>query len=386
MTTKSVELPNEVLHVEGIAAARERSFGYERSLDGVRAAAILAVLAAHSIPHGSGGLIGVDIFFVLSGFLITRILLAERAKGGRIDFRNFYIRRALRLAPALVLLLVMVAVLPDVFHPSVDGVMVTRGWSMLTVAGYVSNWVLPITGHGLFGYLDHTWSLAIEEQFYLLWPLTLIVLLRIKQGMRWILPGFIVGIVVVRLGLSLHMRSALGDPNPFHLHSALADSGVVQADALLIGAVLAWISASRDRLLAWTARPAVGWGACLGLGAIALALGIPARTNIYPLHWGGFTVVAVLTAALIAHFLSGAKGTLTRLFSWPPAVALGRVSYGVYLFHRPIFAWVQHQAWGRPTQLMIEYIATAMVVTLSWYLVEQPFLLLKRRFRPRVDF
>ena len=150
------------------------SFGYVPALDGVRAFAVLAVVALHGGTHLNGGFIGVDVFFVLSGFLITTLLLQEWRARGDFRLRAFYVRRARRLLPALALTLVGVTVLVAAFAWYYDGG-VRYGFAVLSVIFYAGNWVAAFTVHqGALGPLTHTWSLAIEEQFYLLWPLLLL--------------------------------------------------------------------------------------------------------------------------------------------------------------------------------------------------------------------
>ena len=147
--------------------------GYRPAYDGIRALAVLAVFLDHGRTRLHGGFVGVDVFFVLSGFLITTLLVEESAVAGRVDLRSFYGRRVRRLLPALVVALVLVGGL-YAFMPKIN-----HGWSFgptaFAVLAYAGNWVTvlvdPVTQNTL-GALTHTWSLAIEEQFYLLWPLS----------------------------------------------------------------------------------------------------------------------------------------------------------------------------------------------------------------------
>src|SRR5262245_51790762 len=164
----------------GMNAVPPGAFGYHPALDGLRGVAILAVMIYHS-GLGRGGYLGVDVFFALSGFLITTLLCDEYAATGTIAFRKFYARRALRLLPALV---VFVAVWLAVLYATLE----PRFWAFVTgfglavlfyVANWVGIWVLPL---GVFG---HTWSLAIEEQFYVLWPLVILAVVRLCVRPPW---------------------------------------------------------------------------------------------------------------------------------------------------------------------------------------------------------
>lgn len=327
--------------------------------------AVLLVVAAHSLPHAGGGQIGVNIFFTLSGFLITGLLLAEWRTCGRILYGNFYARRALRLLPGLILLMVLVALLPDVYLTLLDGESMSRAVTIPVALLYVSNYVQGF-GYPL-GYLAHTWSLSVEEQFYLLWPVALAFLAATGRLRRW-LPWLIVVFAMSRIAFDLAGAPGVGGWL------------TANADQLLIGALLAvWTQPGEP---AWAGGPKVGWLALGTLAGMALLLSATRQGSegVIGLS-GGLTVIGLATAALIAH-LSNSNGALRRLFSWAPAVAIGRVSYGIYLYHFPIFQYVQHQRWDRKwLEILVEYTATAAMVLISWFLVERPALRWKDRLR-----
>jgi peptidoglycan/LPS O-acetylase OafA/YrhL len=205
------------------------SLGYRPALDGLRAVAVLAVLTYH-VGWIPGGFLGVDVFFMLSGFLITTLLCEEHARTGTISIRRFYVRRARRLLPALVLFLLICGGILFVTRPS--AFWPTLGGNLLGVLSYGANWLIIYwRGLGVFG---HTWSLAIEEQFYLAWPLLLLGLLR---GAR---PRLIVAGLVTAAAGSLAWRLALAlDGASFARLYAATDT---HADGLLVGAALAvWL-------------------------------------------------------------------------------------------------------------------------------------------------
>jgi peptidoglycan/LPS O-acetylase OafA/YrhL len=214
-------------------------------LDGLRGIAILVVLAAHTGVPGfadGGGGAGVTLFFVLSGFLITSLLLAEKSRYGRVDLRAFYVRRALRLFPALAAALIVVALLavtglmPQDARVGVDYRIVLAG-----VVCYVANWVW-VAGQPI-GMLSHTWSLAVEEQFYILWPALL--LLGLRLGRRWFAM-----IVLLLIFADIPYRLIL-DLNGGFAHVFVGTD--TRGDALLFGCVLALL----ERAGMWLQ---VGWG------------------------------------------------------------------------------------------------------------------------------
>ncbi|MFW9929612.1 MAG: acyltransferase family protein, partial [Candidatus Thorarchaeota archaeon] len=177
-------------------------FGYVPQLDGMRGIAVLAVIAFHAgISFMPGGFIGVDIFFVLSGFLITSLLIREYDKYKDINFKHFYIRRALRLLPALILLLILFSVLSVFFLQWTQAK--SNLEDALIVLFYVANWARAFHIHGA-GWLGHAWSLSIEEQFYILWPITLIFLLKRIHSRRNIFY-----LVLIFAGLSWLLRLIL---------------------------------------------------------------------------------------------------------------------------------------------------------------------------------
>lgn len=343
-------------------------FRYIPALDGVRALAIVLVVLSHSVHHTEGGGIGVQIFFALSGFLITSLLLEERAKTGSVSYRNFYVRRALRLLPALAAMLMLVALLPNVYvDPLRDGTSEPRYYTIPLTLFYVANFANAFDFH--MGYLAHAWSLSIEEQFYFLWPVAAIWLATTRRFARWLLP-LVLLFAMVRLAMYLaHVRGVV-------------DLLPSQADQLLLGAGLAWIA--RDGLPRWTGRLVAGWAALIVLGVLTL-IGTATHQGMQgPIALcGALTICGGSSVLLIAHLLTASRG-LVRVFAWRPVVWVGRVSYGIYLFHFPIFQYVAHQRLSYGRTLVIEYAVLAAAVLVSWFVIEQPALRLKRRFEPRV--
>ncbi len=263
---------------------RSANSARDHGLDGLRGVAIVLVLVGHTnLAFPSAAAVGVTLFFVLSGYLITRILLE------RPPLRTFYWRRLARLAPALVSVVVVVAVVSALRH---DTDTLVGALASLT---YVSNW-LPSLGIDL-GAMGHTWSLSVEEQFYVFWPLVLLALPVAR--LRPVLVGLIVTIMVIRV--------VSGQDNPIEFRTTM------RADALLLGGLLAMVT--------WRPSGALAFAAAAAIETLAVT----------PFGVGGFGLAAVASVVLVA-WVRGKSSP-----SW--LSGLGRISYGVYLWHLPLYLW-----------------------------------------------
>ena len=339
---------------------------HRRELDGLRAVAVLAVAVFHTgLPLLRGGWVGVDVFFVLSGFLITTLLLEERDRVGRIDLPAFYVRRALRLLPALAALLVAVAgtvVIGAVSSSVLDDV----GWIVL----YLGNW--PAALGGELGPLSHLWSLALEEQFYVVWPLAMLALLRwVPNERRRVVAvgGVVVTIALVRTGL--YVAGAVSGSHAYF-------GSDLRADGLLLGCTLGL--AHRAGLLARAAAvlqrlvlPAV-----ILLVAVALFPTEPFE-GIGPLL---FLPVDLAAALVIGAVVTRPGAWWSAPLRWEPAVRLGVLSYAFYLWHVPVMKLIDLTQWQ---QLVIGLPLTLVAAIVSRHLVELPALKLKSRFRPSAE-
>ena len=347
-----------------------RGRGYVPALDGLRAVAVLAVLGLHA--WGSllpGGWVGVDIFFVLSGYLITSILLSERARAGTISLRGFYTRRALRLLPALGVCMVVAIALADLQGP--DLTRITEQEAAAT-ALYVANWWQVVTPHAPLGLLPHTWSLSIEEQFYLCWPVLLCALLRLG-GRRAVLWGALVGSMLVLID-----RIVLASSFPLpYLTYFRTDTRV---DSLLIGAALAALSA--QGVLARIPGRVLRVAAIVGIATLtAVALHYP----FDKLDRAGYTAIALAAAGVLAAVVApDGWSALRSALGWRPLVMVGRVSYGFYLYHFVILHGVVLRLVPMgPLAALITLVLTLGVAGLSYRYVEQPFLRMKERLPSR---
>jgi peptidoglycan/LPS O-acetylase OafA/YrhL len=357
--------------------------GQRRWLDGLRGVAVLAVLAFH-FGFLPGGSVGVDVFFVLSGFLITSILAEEWGERGSIRLGRFYRRRALRLWPAFAVLLLSFAVripfLPN--QAEIDN----AKKALLVTACSVSNW--PSWHHARLGNLGHAWSLAVEEQFYLLWPIALLTMLRLRWPRTRILAIVGIGIVASAVDRYLLFRS-------LQLQHLERSAGLLRlymgldtrADALLIGCLIgllaAWGHVARlrrfDRALGVLALVATA-----GLGWLAWNLPLDRRQH----YCGFFTLSAALTATVIVRLLTAADAPSTilgRLLGLSPLVWAGRLSYGLYLYHVPVLNGLIADGllWKDPIRSALAAALTLAAAIASYVVVEQPSLRLRHRLEQR---
>ncbi|HKA93003.1 MAG TPA: acyltransferase family protein [Acidimicrobiia bacterium] len=342
------------------------------ALDGVRALAVAAVLLYHGdVSWAGGGYLGVDAFFVLSGFLITSLLLAEWRGHGRIALSAFWGRRARRLLPALFLVLAGVAVYGAVIAAPVELDQLRRDG--LSALGYVANWGQIFSHQSYFqsfaapSPLRHTWSLAIEEQFYLVWPL-------LVAGVLWWRRGSVRALTMVTgvlLAASAVWMIVLYEPgaDPTRVYYGTD----TRAQSLLMGALLALMLARRRRPLGVAATRVLHGGAV----AAALALGWIWTHTAEDAGWlyrGGFTLCAVLVAIVIASVTRPMPGLLGALFSLRALRWVGTVSYGLYLWHWPLYVLISKERTGLDgAQLLFARLAvTFAVATASFYVVERP--------------
>ncbi len=367
------------------------------ALDGVRALAVALVLADHGGIRGmGGGFLGVDVFFVLSGFLITSLLLDELGRSGRIDLADFWIRRARRLLPALTLMVLAVAVGRQLFAPEA-----IAGLRDDAVAAFfwVANWMFVADKTDYFAQgappspLQHAWSLGVEEQYYIVWPVLLIavaVLLeaRARRRRRWATLGGVRLAVFV-----LATLGALGSAAAAILIATNATRDRVyfgtdtRAQALLVGAAASALlvrdwpalnrgwSVIRSRWAKW-----IAWLLPL-IGLVLLAaVAHYATGDAHEFRDGLLIAVALAAALVIAPVALDQRGPVAVVLAWRPLAWLGTISYGVYLWHWPIFLVLngQRTGWTGLSLFGIRCAVTLAVSVASYWLIERPI----RRWRP----
>jgi peptidoglycan/LPS O-acetylase OafA/YrhL len=388
--------------------------GYQPALDGVRALAIALVVLFHypwKNPFYSpnpvhGGFLGVDVFFVLSGFLITTLLLQEHATRGSVSLRRFYARRALRLLPAFGVL-VAIALVARFALAAGNGLRP----SALGLAGmvfYAANW-LEVYHHGALGPLfSHTWSLAIEEQFYFVWPMVFIFLLRRRLRLGAIAAWVGAGIVaaaswrawywyshIIRsnahrsfvdyyLAVTSHVAEGAPLDHRTVVWNRIYFGSDTRADALLVGCLtaigLSWLlprigARARVRLSAASAIALVGCGIIVWRAVVVISGWLP--------MWG-ILVLELGVAVLIAGLVAAPRGILARGLGIAPLAWLGRRSYAVYLFHPVVFEYLKRSRvhLAPPLSFVFQIVVVLLVAELSHRLVEAPMLRRKRHFEP----
>ena len=346
------------------------------ALDGVRLFAVAAVMAFHfGLPDAAGGFLGVDVFFVLSGYLITSLLLTQLERG-HVRIFDFWARRMRRLIPALLVLIGAVVAWGALVAPSLsrDGL---RSDITATLF-YVANWHFISTStyfanDGVASPLQHMWSLAVEEQFYLVWPLVLVVtgLILRRPRQRLLAVGALAGAGIIASAIRLGVLWGSAGQDRAYLGT---DSRIFEP---LIGALLAVLmtSSSARALITrahWRLLAAGGIGL---VWAMATLGGSGGATSGYAN--GGAVVVAACAAAIIAAIMTQ-NSAATRAFALPAVAYLGRLSYAMYLWHWPLQVWTARYGWwdlsrlGTPLRASVLTVLTVVLAALSYHLVETP--------------
>ena len=349
------------------------------ALDGIRALAVLAVLFYHAgIPWLGGGLLGVDVFFVLSGFLITSLLCRELAATTTIRLGRFWSQRARRLLPALFVVVVGVAAYAYVFRGSLD-LSAVRSDAVSTLL-YVANWHFILSDQGYFAQAAapspflHTWSLAVEEQYYLIWPLIVLFVARHWGASKVAMTAGIGALASATTMVVLYSLGASVD--------RLYYGTDTRAQSLLLGSFLGAVGAHRGRDFSivptrWTVtdRQRRLWAVPGLAGAAFLVWAWHALEGTNPfLYRGGFLLVAVAAGAVIVTVVTVPASALARVLSTGALVFVGRISYGLYLYHWPLFLLIDHAHTGLlgAPLLAVRLVATFGLATASYYLLEEP--------------
>jgi peptidoglycan/LPS O-acetylase OafA/YrhL len=348
----------------------ERRLSRVRALDGLRGVAVAGVLLFHGgVGWAGGGFLGVSIFFTLSGFLITSLLVAERDEQRSIGLGHFWSRRARRILPAALLALAGIALY---------GLTVADAEQAARLPGdglaallEVANW------HFLFGDqsyaalfsdpspVQHFWSLAIEEQFYVLFPLVVAGVLALSRGRRSVLTVVVLLLAAGSAVLAAVLSTPGTDPARVYYGT---DTRAVE---LLVGALLALLLTNRRRLERPVVQRAAAVAGVAALGALVAAWVVVEQTDSV-LYRGGLSLHALLVALVVVAAL--VPGPVRAVLKSEPLVALGVISYGAYLYHWPIFLWLDAERTGLDGAALfgVRVAITVAVATLSFWFVEQP--------------
>ncbi|TQC44246.1 acyltransferase [Rhodococcus sp. WS4] len=348
-------------------------------IDGLRAFAVVAVIAAHShVPWLHGGGVGVDIFFGISGFLITYLLIKESQQHGRVALGKFWLRRLLRLMPALTALVIFVdalAILTSFVRPN-DG-LADSLWATPSVLFYFSNWMIVGTSTPYLGWFGPLWSLSVEEQFYLVWPLVVVVVMRLRRPLLAL--AFIASAISL---VAIVNRFVIFDgTNMFRTFGT-----DFRVDMLLAGALLAIaIHAGHTKAVKAASRALIA-PAVLYLSVVAVIVpdfnsdGVQFANRLY--YTVGLPFVALSTVAIIGFVVTHQDGKMTQVLSSRVLEYTGRISYGMYLWHYAVIMAVNVAVDVDPNLVFaISLLGTYAAAGVSWRFLEGP---LQKRFHERL--
>ncbi len=377
-----IDLPDtSATHVRTSATGRERVL----ALDGLRAFALLIIMGYHfGVGWLQGGFFSLDIFYVLSGYLITGLLLGEWARRAGIKLSAFWLRRARRLLPALLVVLVVVTLVIRFTYPA--GLYPNLRMADLSALFYFSNWwQIAVSSNyfvvtGAVSPLTHTWSLAVEEQFYLVWPLVVLAVLRLgrrfDRGVELLLGVSVVGVAASATEMALLYHPGVDT-------TRLYFGTDTHAQSILVGATVACVLTlvQRHRGLEGMAPRAAsprarvtltGVGLCGLAGTLALTR-LATGTEAFA-YRGGFLLSALSAAAVVVAAVCVVEGPIARVLSLRPLVWIGTVSYGAYLWHFPVFIELDaaRTGLGGLGLLAARFATTLVLAALSYYLVERP--------------
>lgn len=334
---------------------------YIPALDGLRGLAILSVLVYHlPTPWLEGGFIGVDIFFVLSGFLITSLLVSEFDRCGSVSLRNFYIRRALRLGPALIVLLMSYCLISFFFCSSQQA---ERNYiDALIALTYMSNWARAFLIHSPT-LLGHTWSLSIEEQFYIIWPVILLLLLRFAKRQQVVVAAL--ALAALSFGLRVYLLA----------HGAslarLGNGLDTRLDGLMLGSALgvAWVSGMLAPYESKLSRMLV---LMTPLALMYLMFLLVTTTTLSPwMYQYGYLMVELLTIILILDVLMSPESWFKAVLETRVLVWFGMISYSLYLWHYPIYRWLPAFNLNTEEVIIIGSLLSLPMAWLSYLVIEQ---------------
>ncbi|MEO5969459.1 MAG: acyltransferase [Bdellovibrionia bacterium] len=348
---------------------------YIRSLDGLRGVSILLVLCAHT-GLLVGGVLGVDIFFVLSGFLITSKLSQEWDLTGSISFKTFYLKRARKLFPVLFLITFLVFIVTHGFDTGLEAQF--SGTTVLSILGGYENWAYLYLNIGS-PLLAQTWSLSIEEQFYLFFPAFFFLLLSLRVPERGK-----VGIFFLFVVLSCALKILLIDVQNPHTFTRAYYGTDCRMDPLFLGAIFAVISGNQgrglSRLKKWCIGPVQVLAAICVMAGYAFGI---TGANLNFLYFGGFTLFALAAAILILNLVEFDTGLVRNFLEFGPIVWLGEISYSLYLVHfiftgerndALVSYLIRDQAVSQYSLIGLEFFVSIGFAALCYYGLERKFI------------
>ncbi len=396
MTQRDEDTGAPEFAVDPDAPRQAPNLSYIPALDGIRGVAIIVIMGYHGgVFLTSGGFYSLDTFFALSGFLITSLLISEWQRSSTIRLGRFWARRARRLLPALLVMLLGVAVFAAFLVPA--GTYPTLRGDAFSALFYFANWHFIANGSNYFNQtaltspLTHTWSLAVEEQFYLVWPLVVLGLFKIWKSTRALLVVCIAGALASAIEMAI--RYSPGDVDRLYYGTD------TRAQSLLVGAALAaslslWadhrrrvgaLPARTDRVPhrlggdpAWAVRTTLGRAAALAVGVAGVAVSAVLWTlvsyNDALAYRGGFLLAALATTAVLFSVVCSQRSVLARCLSLDPLRYVGRISYGMYLWHFPLFIYIDNARTGLTGYPLfaVRVAVTLVIATGSFYVVERP--------------